>query len=361
MDKLTKIFQSGEILKALDLNAIKDKINELVEGSNTESGMTIDSSLSTSSTNPVQNKVISEALNKKVEKENGKGLSTNDFDNEYKSKVDNMSFGGVASTTEKGFFVVDADGKIAFKYDAEGFDVAELSLHFKSLLPGNSNSKWKGKTVNVLGDSNTQFGKYTTPLANLLQCTLNNYGVTGTRIASASEANTDCFCVRYPDMDNACDAVLVMGGTNDWNQAWSEPFGTFSDRTRYTFCGALHFLYSGLVAKYPSKPIIVCTIPHNKNEEYAHMPPSQYISDNGEGITLNHNSKTLDDYSDMIIRVARWYGLPVIDVRHAFISGVITRYFSDDVHFNDLGGGMIARCIAVEMEQIYDKFYKEIQ
>lgn len=121
------------------------------------------------------------------------------------------------------------------------------------------------------------------------------------------------------------------------------------------------FLYSGLVAKYPSKPIIVCTIPHNKNEEYAHMPPSQYISDNGEGITLNHNSKTLDDYSDMIIRVARWYGLPVIDVRHAFISGVITRYFSDDVHFNDLGGGMIARCIAVEMEQIYDKFYKEIQ
>nr|DAT63087.1 MAG TPA: carbohydrate esterase [Caudoviricetes sp.] len=135
MNKLTKEFQSGEVLKAQDLNSIKDKINELVEGSNTESGMTIDSSLSTSSTNPVQNKVISEALNKKVEKENGKGLSTNDFDNEYKSKVDNMSFGGVASTTEKGFFVVDADGKIAFKYDAEGFDVAELSLHFKSLLP----------------------------------------------------------------------------------------------------------------------------------------------------------------------------------------------------------------------------------
>lgn len=105
MDKLTKEFKSGEVLKAQDLNSIKDKINELVEGSNSGSGttITVDSSLSTTSTNPVQNKVITEELNKKVNSEAGKGLSTNDFDNEYKLKVDNMSGGGVASTTEKGF------------------------------------------------------------------------------------------------------------------------------------------------------------------------------------------------------------------------------------------------------------------
>ena len=51
----------------------------------------------------------------------------------------------------------------------------------------------------------------------------------------------------------------------------------------------------------------------------------------------------------------------MIDVRHAFASGVLAQYFSDDVHFNEVGGSMIARCIAVEMEYIYDKFYKEIQ
>ena len=34
MDKLEKTFQTGEVLKAIDLNAIKDKVNELVEGSN---------------------------------------------------------------------------------------------------------------------------------------------------------------------------------------------------------------------------------------------------------------------------------------------------------------------------------------
>ncbi|QUR46167.1 SGNH/GDSL hydrolase family protein [Bacteroides xylanisolvens] len=362
MDKLTKEFKSGEVLKAQDLNSIKDKVNELVEGVNTGSGttITVDSSLSTTSTNPVQNKVITEELNKKVLKVDGKGLSTNDFDNEYKLKIDNMSSGGVASTTEKGFFVCDSNGNIAFQYDSNGFDAAKLSIHFKSLLQINIGSKWNGKTINVLGDSNTAFGKFTNPLSKLLECTLNNYGVAGTRIASSSASDTDSFCARYPDMA-VCDAVLVMGGTNDWNQAWSEGFGTFSDRQKNTFCGALHYLFSGLIEKYPDIPIVICTIPHNKNEEYAHMTPSQYISDNGEGITLNHNSKTLDDYSDMIIRVARWYGLPVIDVRHAFVSGVITRYFSDDVHFNDLGGSMIARCIAVEMENIYDKFYKKIQ
>ncbi|WP_308745189.1 Ig-like domain-containing protein [uncultured Bacteroides sp.] len=89
MDKLTKEFQSGEVLKAQDLNSIKDKVNELVEGVNSGSGdtITVDSSLSLSSTNPVENKVITGELNKKVVKENGKGLSTNDYTNEEKQKL----------------------------------------------------------------------------------------------------------------------------------------------------------------------------------------------------------------------------------------------------------------------------------
>lgn len=53
-----------------------------------------DSQLSASSTNSVQNKVVTEALNslddKKVDKVVGKKLTTNDFDNYYKNRVDNM-------------------------------------------------------------------------------------------------------------------------------------------------------------------------------------------------------------------------------------------------------------------------------
>ena len=51
----------------------------------------VDSFLSTSSIHPVQNKVITNALNNKVTKEEGKGLSTNDFTDSYKSLINTTS------------------------------------------------------------------------------------------------------------------------------------------------------------------------------------------------------------------------------------------------------------------------------
>ena len=47
----------------------------------------IDAALSTTSENPVQNKVITNALNGKVNTETGKGLSTNDYTNAEKASV----------------------------------------------------------------------------------------------------------------------------------------------------------------------------------------------------------------------------------------------------------------------------------
>lgn len=49
--------------------------------------ITIDSALSSSSTNPVQNKVINTALGNKVDKVSGKGLSTNDYTTTEKNKL----------------------------------------------------------------------------------------------------------------------------------------------------------------------------------------------------------------------------------------------------------------------------------
>lgn len=57
-----------------------------------ESGttITIDSELSTTSTNPVQNKAIAAPLNNKVDKVDGKGLSTNDYTDSDKEKLDTI-------------------------------------------------------------------------------------------------------------------------------------------------------------------------------------------------------------------------------------------------------------------------------
>ena len=58
----------------------------------------VDSTLSTTSTNPVQNKVISDSLNSKVDKIDGKSLSTNDFTDTLMAKLDGISEGANKTT-----------------------------------------------------------------------------------------------------------------------------------------------------------------------------------------------------------------------------------------------------------------------
>jgi hypothetical protein len=54
----------------------------------------VDSALSSTSTNPVQNKVVNSALSGKVDKVSGKGLSTNDFTDIDKATLDSLASGG---------------------------------------------------------------------------------------------------------------------------------------------------------------------------------------------------------------------------------------------------------------------------
>jgi hypothetical protein len=73
---------TGEILQEILLAMV----DELADGG------VIDTSLSLESENPVQNKAIKAALDGKVNTEPGKGLSTNDFTNELKNKLNNMPY-----------------------------------------------------------------------------------------------------------------------------------------------------------------------------------------------------------------------------------------------------------------------------
>lgn len=89
------------------------KLGGIEEGANKT---IVDTALSATSTNPVQNKVVNTALGGKVDKVTGKGLSTNDFTNDYKNKLDNIdldNIGNVLGVTVNGQNVVDATDKIA--------------------------------------------------------------------------------------------------------------------------------------------------------------------------------------------------------------------------------------------------------
>ena len=75
----------------------KAKLSGIAEGANKT---IVDSVLSTSSTNPVQNKIINTALGNKVDKVSGKGLSTNDFSTDYKNKLDGIAAGATNVTVD---------------------------------------------------------------------------------------------------------------------------------------------------------------------------------------------------------------------------------------------------------------------
>lgn len=72
-----------------------EKVKEVVEQ------FEVDTELSASSTNPVQNKVVTGALNNKVSKEAGKILSTNDFTDDEKTKLEDIEEKAQVNVLEK--------------------------------------------------------------------------------------------------------------------------------------------------------------------------------------------------------------------------------------------------------------------
>ena len=205
----------------------------------------------------------------------------------------------------------------------------------------------KGKKVNFLGDSITygvgtqcrETDCYPAVFArkNELDCA-RNYGLNATCIARrlAPEPhgwNGAAFIDRYAGMNDDADLVIVLGGANDYGLC-DAPFGELSSRDPNTFCGACHLLFSGLIEKYPSTPIVILT------------PLQCAWPDN-----INHAGKPQIAYVDALIEIAGYYSLPVLDLYRT--AGMCPRipvqnklYFMDGLHPNNAGAEKLADCVA---------------
>lgn len=201
----------------------------------------------------------------------------------------------------------------------------------------------KGKKINFLGDSITE-GCGTTEndkiFLNVLkeECELKearNYGIGGTRIAHQIPVDpADAFCVRYKEMDDDADVIVVFGGTNDYGHG-KAPMGEFCDKTIFTFYGACRVLIEGLIEKYPNSEIVFMTPLHRLNEinsEEKKNLGTEYIS------AVN----PLKKYVDVIKEVCEYYAVPVLDLYS--VSGIQPNvdvikelYCPDGLHPNDLG------------------------
>ena len=205
-----------------------------------------------------------------------------------------------------------------------------------------------GKKINFLGDSIT-FGCSATDnrgYVDLLtrDCRLaagRNYGIGGTRYArqrtpSEEPAFDQDFCSRYNQMAPDVDTILVFGGVNDFGHG-DAPLGTSWDRTPDTFYGACHYLYRGLLDRFPQAQTVILTPLHCLDE------------------TLPKPGKPpLREYVQAIRRTAAYYRLPVIDLYETSVLrfDLSMAYTADGLHPNDQGHAILANEIAAALRQL---------
>ncbi len=123
------------------------------------------------------------------------------------------------------------------------------------------NIDWSDVVISCLGDSITRgaYISYAYPycLQNELGATtVNNYGISGNTLARNHSNYSTAMCVRYTEIAQDSDIIIVMGGVNDRG---SIPLGSIDDTDITTYYGALNTLCSGLKENYPNAWIFFMT------------------------------------------------------------------------------------------------------
>ncbi len=89
----------------------------------------VDSELSTTSLRPVQNKVVTEALNNKVNKEEGKELSSNDFTDELLDKLNRSQENAIQTISVNGVPQTITDKNVDIKISTVVATASEYSYY----------------------------------------------------------------------------------------------------------------------------------------------------------------------------------------------------------------------------------------
>lgn len=206
----------------------------------------------------------------------------------------------------------------------------------------------KGKTINIVGDSITRGAvasceecKYIHILERFSGATVVEHAKSGTRIAKQLQpSNPDYdqdFLGRIDKMNNACDIVIIFGGTNDFGHG-DAPLGEMEDDTEYTFYGALKSAIRKVKEKYPNSYFMMITPLHRTCEN----------NPKGEGLKQKE-SALLSEYVAAIKEVTNIYNIPTLDLFNDKDFKLDNPFWlsADGVHPNDEGHRLLG-------EKIYD-------
>lgn len=234
------------------------------------------------------------------------------------------------------------------------------------------NSQWQGKRVAFLGDSMTDEHRIGTTciyweyLGELLGIKPFVYGINGAQWDGIYKQALKL----HQERGTNVDAILIFGGTNDYNRGI--PIGKFFSETtkqtnfngnlvtrKYrspiindsTFCGRINKVMSYLKNNFPQQQIILMTPIHRgfaKFSEKNVQPDENYC--NGQGLYL-------DAYIHALKQAASYWAVPLIDLHS--ISGLFpladsqVQYFhnseTDRLHPNAVGDYRLAKTIQYQL------------
>lgn len=213
----------------------------------------------------------------------------------------------------------------------------------------------KGKTISFLGDSITEGAcvsdieknRYDNVVLHELGLKkVNNYGISGTRIAHqlkpSEKARHDMnFCGRCFDMDPSSDVIVVFGGTNDYEHG-DAPLGSVEDESRTTFCGSMNYLIDKIRELYPEATLVVMT-PARRKDDFLPCERKKDLC----GIV----GPILKEYVDDIVEICRRKKVPVLNLFEKLdidpnLQEDYEKYTGDGLHFNDIGHVIIGKLLA---------------
>ncbi|SEO56142.1 GDSL-type esterase/lipase family protein [Acinetobacter sp. yr461] len=174
-----------------------------------------------------------------------------------------------------------------------------------------------GKNVLVIGDSITEHNfraekNYHDWIKEEVgDLTIQNYGISSTGWDDRAGVATDIYDDIIEGTAQTPDLISVFLGTNNYSgggpsKARMKPLGEFGDTSLTTLSGSINTLLSGLVNKFPLvKVVIITPLPRGSGNDY----PSY-----GENAPANDIGVKLPQICDLIIRYAKHFGFPYIDL-----------------------------------------------
>ena len=316
-------FTSGQTLKASDLNTMSQGIVDK------QDKLTIDSALSASSTNPIQNKTVYSELAKKQK----------------------VLVSGSTIKTLNGQSLLGSGNIVV---EPEIPDMATFNLIPKPI----ASDAYNGKKIAFVGDSITAgvgassgSQRYTTVLAESLGATEVNLGQSGTVLCTGGHRGCNIGKLTVGNL-NGCSVVTIMMGINDWDQARDTyydlgEYGTTDTTTIY-----------GAVDMWCKKVVEIRETSGFENTKFFFITPiitswnqSVGTKDWNQDKTNIHGYK-LRDLCRAIINVCADYKIPVLDMNkysgiyyNSAEDNTVDAYFGDGIHPNSAGHEQIAKVL----------------